>query len=104
MSHQFHIVAGALAIFFLAVAIVKYITQASRKRKAKKESVARSQVGDNISLHNPYPGESPAGEAENEPAPAEATPAAPADAPAPAQPAPAQPEQAPPQESSYKWN
>ena len=103
MSHQFHIVAGALAIFFLAVAIVKYITQASRKRKAKKESVARSKA-ENVSLHNPYPGEAPAGEAENEAAPAEAAPAAPADAPAPAQPAPAQPEQAPPQESSYKWN
>ena len=104
MNHQFHIVAGALAIFFLVVAIAKYVTQAARKRKARKESVERSQVGDNISLHDPYPGESSEVEAEDAAAPAENAPAAPASTPVQSQPAPAQPEQTPPQESAYKWN
>ena len=107
---KFHIVAGALAVFFLTVASAKSMMQAARKRRAKRESIERSKSGENVSLHNPYPGaapfETPSDEADNaEESPDNAPKTAKVQKTSEDLPA-QQPkaEQAPPQEQVYKWN
>ncbi len=104
------LIAGVLALFFLAVAIVKTLLQRAHKREAAKQALAQSNAS-TVSLHNPYPNGMPVPGAESA-APAPDAPAAPAPTPAPVQPpipaapapAPAAPSPPPPTEQVYKWN
>ncbi len=115
-------IAGALALFFITLAVYKAISQKANKRASAAKSLAQSRVGQEptVSLHNPYPNGAPVPEAPpppNEqpqpptppPAPAPVVPAPAPTAPAPvaatkpapepaAPPAPTSPEQI------YKWN
>lgn len=100
------LIAGVLALFFLAVAIIKTLLQRAHKREAAKQALEQSNAS-TVSLHNPYPNGMPV----PEPAaavPAPAAPVAPAPAPAPIHaapvPAPAAPSPPPPTEQVYKWN
>ena len=117
-------IAGALALFFITLAVYKAISQKANKRASAAKSLAQSRVGQEpeVSLHNPYPNGVPIPEApppSNEqprPQPPAPTPppAVPAASAAPAAPAPVPPPQPAPEpaapsaptspEQIYKWN
>ncbi len=94
-------IAGALALFFITLAVYKWLSRSASKRASASKSLEQSKAGQEptVSLHNPYPNGAPIQEAPQpsvqkpeQPAP----PPAPAPAPAPVpQPAPAQTQAAP---------
>ena len=115
-------IAGALALFFITLAVYKALSQKANKRAAAARSLAQSRVGQEptVSLHNPYPNGAPTPEAPSPPA-AKAEPPTPPPTPAPTAPATAPaipapvaaphpaPEPAAPSaptspEQIYKWN
>lgn len=58
-------IAGALALFFLTLAVYKALSQKADKRAAAAKSLAQSSQGQdpNVSFHNPYPNGTPSPEA-----------------------------------------
>ena len=111
-------IAGALALFFITLAVYKAISQKASKRASAAKSISQSHVGQEpeVMLHNPYPNGAPIPEA---PTPSDEQPRHPTPAPTPtpaAQTAPAQAAATPPTtepaassaptspEQIYKWN
>ena len=113
-------IAGALALFFITLAVYKAISQKASKRASAAKSLSQSRVGQEpeVSLHNPYPNGAPIPEApppSNEqpqpppptPTPAPAAQAAPAPVvavAAPPPPDPSAPSAPDSPEQIYKWN
>lgn len=94
-------IAGILALFFITLAVYKWLTRSAQKRASATKSLEQSKAGQEptVSLHNPYPNGAPApavpqpsGQRPEQPT-QQPTPA-PAPAPVP-QPAPAQTQAAP---------
>ena len=58
-------IAGALALFFITLAVYKALSQKAVKRAAAAKSLAQSAMGQasTVSLHNPYPNGAPIPEA-----------------------------------------
>ncbi len=111
-------IAGALALFFITLAVYKAISQKASKRASAAKSLSQSHVGQEpeVSLHNPYPNGAPIPEA---PPPSDEQPRHPTPSPTPmpaAQAVPAQAAAATPApdpaassaptspEQIYKWN
>ena len=109
-------IAGALALFFITLAVYKALSQKAHKRAAAAKSLAQSGMGkdSNVSFHNPYPNGTPIPEA---PPPSDAeqkpidTPSTPRDQsvtpstpPPVASPSPATSASTPLPEDLYKWN
>ena len=121
-------IAGILALFFITLAVYKWLTRSAQKRASATKSLEQSKAGQGptVSLHNPYPNGAPPPEAPRpsdekpqqppSPTPAPTPPPAPQPAPAPTQTAPylnpataSKPAQAAPAapaspEQIYKWN
>ena len=103
IDRNLQIIAGVLALFFLAVAIVKSLMQRARKREAAARAIEQANSV-TVSLHNPYPNGVPLPQPEqatSEPAQPDPTPT-PASAAAPDTPSPQPPP--PSSETVYKWN
>ncbi len=58
-------IAGALALFFLTLAVYQALSRKAEKRAAAAKSLAQSAKGQdpNVSFHNPYPDGAPIPEA-----------------------------------------
>jgi hypothetical protein len=112
-------IAGGLALFFISIAVYKWLSQKASKNASAAKSLEQSHVGQDsgVEFHNPFPNGAPIPMApppsdekpQPPPAPPAAAPAAAQAAPAPAAssdkisrqaapPAPTPPEQI------YKWN
>ncbi len=84
-------IAGALGLFFLTLAVYKWLSRSASKRASAAKSLEQSKTGQGptVSLHNPYPNGAPIPEAPQPSDPKPEQPPAPAPTPASA-PAPVQ--------------